>query len=127
MHRVFLCLLAVLLFSGGRAAPPGPAGCAAELARISEDIQQHDTEGEAALAGLVSRLDRLVERYGDPDTACGHAALYRIVRLEMLRGRMESIISRTDRFDTGTVHEAHPDDVVPWSEVQAEVQARMGR
>ncbi len=110
MHRVFLCLLAVLLFSGGRAAPPGPAGCAAELARISEDIQQHDTEGEAALAGLVSRLDRLVERYGDPDTACGHAALYRIVRLEMLRGRMESIISRTDRFDTGTVHEAHPDD-----------------
>ena len=23
-------------------------------------------------------------------------------------------------------HEAHPDDVVPWSEVQAEVQARIG-
>ena len=110
MNRLLLCLLAALLLSGGRQAPPDPAGCAGELARIDKDIAQQDTEGEAALARLVARLDRLIQRYGDPNSACGHAALYRIVRLEIIRGRDASVVNRTDQFDTAVVHGTHPDD-----------------
>ncbi len=67
-------------------------------------------QGEDALAPLVARLDRLVARYDDPDSACAHEALYRIVRLEVLRGNMNRVIQRTEHLATGPVVSAFPND-----------------